>query len=413
MRLSAAALLALAPAAALAQAFDGARGVDTFTGPLVSASRILGLGGAYVAVAEGLDGAEANPAAVAQRSRHLARGWDWDWTLTWYVPQAGQIGRQDLGNDGVADAGLSGVGNGQAGLSYQYGRFGIGAFGGGWNLAAPRTGLGSMQIEYSHGSLAAGGSFRRETLVVGGSLTAVTGIVRVAAPSAAPAQVQYSGSTIRVGGLYRPRGAPWRLGAAVDFGALAKAQGDRATLPVATPSEFVFPWAVSVGVAGWVGPNADRFNEPPPIELERHPEWGPGPEWQETRRRPVLLTVQLDVVGPAPGAVAMESVLVPSVSAERSGAHASLVPRAGAEAEPLVEALRVRGGTYLEPSRTGGAPRGHATFGVDVRVPFPLQDLRLGLAGDLAARYQNVSLSLGFWSRLGPAPPVAPAEDAP
>jgi hypothetical protein len=42
-----------------------------------------------------------------------------------------------------------------------------------------------------------------------------------------------------------------------------------------------------------------------------------------------------------------------------------------------------------------------------VRVPFPYQDLRLGLSGDLAERYDNVSLSLGFWSRLGPAPPVA------
>jgi hypothetical protein len=30
----------------------------------------------------------------------------------------------------------------------------------------------------------------------------------------------------------------------------------------------------------------------------------------------------------------------------------------------------------------------------------------VGLAGDLAERYQNVGLSLGFFSDLGPVPPL-------
>jgi hypothetical protein len=46
-----------------------------------------------------------------------------------------------------------------------------------------------------------------------------------------------------------------------------------------------------------------------------------------------------------------------------------------------------------------------------VRVPFPLRDLQLGLGGDLAARFQNVSLSLGFWSSLGPARPATASPD--
>ena len=269
--------------------------------------------------------------------------------------------------------------------------------------------VGSVDLEYADASLAAGGSLRRDTVVVGASLTTVSGVVRVAPAAGAPAAVEYAGKTLRFGALVRPRGRPWRLGAALDLGARARAVGDRSALPVATPSEFVFPWTASLGVAGWLGPNADRFNEPPPVELELHPEWGPVPEWEETRRRPVLLSAQLDVVGPAPGAVSVESALVPSSPALRSGASASVVVRAGVEAEPLPESLRVRGGTYLEPSRTGASPRPHATFGLDVRVPFPLQDLRLGLAGDVAERYENVSLSLGFWSRLGPAAPAAAA----
>ena len=351
MRLTATAVLLtlLAPAAARGQPFDGTQTIDTYTGPLIASSRILGLGGAYVAVAEGLGGALVNPAAVAQRNARLARGWDWDWLLTWYVPDTGQVGRQDLGNDGGADVGLTGAGNGQLGLSFQWGRLGVAAFGGGWNLTAPRGGVGSVGMEIAEGSLAVGGSFRRETLVVGASFTTVSGVVRVVPATAGlPVAVEYSGSAIRLGALLRPRGSPWRLGAALRGEAVAKALGDRAAVPVATP-----------------------------------------------------------------GAVAIESALVPSAEARASGARASVVPRAGAEWEPAPDRFRVRGGTYVEPSRTGGSPRPHATFGIDVRVPFPWRDLQLGLSGDVAERFQNVSLSLGFWSTLGPAGPAPAAAPNP
>ena len=96
----------------------------------------------------------------------------------------------------------------------------------------------------------------------------------------------------------------------------------------------------------------------------------------------------------------------PSLS-EGSGAHPSLAPRLGVEWEPVRRLLHVRAGYYLEPSRTGSRPRSHATFGGEVRVPFWPLDLQVGLAGDLAERYQNVGLSLGFFSDLGPVPPVS------
>jgi hypothetical protein len=119
----------------------------------------------------------------------------------------------------------------------------------------------------------------------------------------------------------------------------------------------------------------------------------------------VLVSAQLDVVGPAPRAVAIESALVGTGEAPSSGRRASLAPRLGAEWEPLPARARVRGGGYLEPSRTGAPPRPHATFGVEARVPFPVRDLQVGLSGDWAARFENVSLSVGFWSNVAPAPP--------
>ncbi len=402
-------LVALAPAGAAAQAFDGTQGVDAYTGPLIAPSRILGLGGAYVAVAEGLGGAVVNPAAVAQPDRRLARSWDWDWLLTWYVPEAGQLGRQDLGNDGGPDVGLSGAGNGQVGLSFQRGRFGIAAYGGGWTLTALREGVGSVAMEVAQGSLAAGWAFRRGALVAGASLTTVSGVVRVVSPAGGQAAVDYSATTLRLGALFRPRGKAWRLGAALAPEGRAIPAGDRAAMPVATPAAFVFPWVLSVGAAGWLGPNADRLNEPSPYELERNPDWGTGPEWQETSRAPVLVSAQLDLVGPTPGCVSLQSALVPSGAAIPSGERASVVLRAGAEWQPAPERFRIRGGGYVEPSRTGAAARPHGTFGLEVRVPFPVRDLSLGLAGDVAERFQNVSLSLGFWSSVGPARPAVAA----
>ena len=50
-------------------------------------------------MAEGLAAAQSNPASVAQRNRHLARGWDWDWLLTWYVPDPRDVATHDLDND--------------------------------------------------------------------------------------------------------------------------------------------------------------------------------------------------------------------------------------------------------------------------------------------------------------------------
>jgi hypothetical protein len=65
--------------------------------------------------------------------------------------------------------------------------------------------------------------------------------------------------------------------------------------------------------------------------------------------------------------------------------------------------LRVRGGAYLEPSRTGAGYRLHGTFGLEVRVPCWPWDLQVALAADAARMYTNASFSVGFWSDLGPA----------
>src|SRR6218665_478463 len=52
-------------------------------GGLVGSSRVVGLGGAYVGIAEGVVGFASNLAALAHRSPQLDKDWDVGVTLSW------------------------------------------------------------------------------------------------------------------------------------------------------------------------------------------------------------------------------------------------------------------------------------------------------------------------------------------
>jgi hypothetical protein len=396
-------LLAFLPLVAVAQAFDGSQALDTYTGPVLASGRVTGLAGAYVGIGEGLAGLASNPASIAQRRRHLDRPWDVDGLLTWYLPQLDDVSRQDLDNDGAVDGALLGRANLQLGAGGQAGRLGGGILARTWVAGAGRSSGGRLEISIEDVSLAAGWSVWRDAVVVGASITAGRGVVRwYDAAGAEQSRLDYQASSLRLGALWRPRGAPWRLGVTWDPGARATPLGATAAFPVPVPTAFLFPWTLSIGASAWLGPNARRYNEPPPFALDVHPEWGEGPVHEPSRRRPVLVSAQLDVVGPAAGAVSLQSALVEGAPALASGTRPSLLPRLGAEWESWPDVLRVRGGTYLEPSRTGGGPRPHGTFGLEVRVPCWPWDLQVALGGDVARRLRNVSLSIGWWSDLGP-----------
>jgi hypothetical protein len=88
---------------------------------------------------------------------------------------------------------------------------------------------------------------------------------------------------------------------------------------------------------------------------------------------------------------------------QRSGRHAAISLRTGVEYEWLPGRLRVRTGGYWEPGRFDEtAARLHITAGADLRMfEFDLWGLRRGrlsVTGDIATRYTNVGLSIGFWN---------------
>jgi hypothetical protein len=110
------------------------------------------------------------------------------------------------------------------------------------------------------------------------------------------------------------------------------------------------------------------------------------------------------VSGAVDGAVGVESLVSQVVN--RSGERAVISLHLGAEAGVVPTLLKLRAGTYLEPTRfETSEPRLHATAGLDIKLAvwnvfglWPDDYMwRLGLGGDLARQYYMWGLTIGGW----------------
>lgn len=134
---------------------------------------------------------------------------------------------------------------------------------------------------------------------------------------------------------------------------------------------------------------------------------------------PVRLMTDVVVDAPVRSAVALESVLTGQPVAR--GAWYTVSPRVGAEVDVWRDRLRLRGGAYLEPSRTAlSGPRPHATAGFELRLfrlQAPLHGINLNLAWqigvDYAPRYfHGAWLGINLWQQgqMGGQPDPGPLE---
>jgi len=223
------------------------------------------------------------------------------------------------------------------------------------------------------------------------------------------------------------------------------------------PTQAILPWDVNLGVAVEIG--ADPFNKPwmseqhvaertelrmrlrmlerqdvrdaelarattdqerkailaryAPLDAEDSAEidaartaayWAIQEQLARAARRHVVLAASVLVSGQADSAVGIESFLSQTVN--RSGQETSVSLRLGAEMEVIPDWVRVRTGTYLEPTRfETSAPRAHFTGGFDVRAlnwnVFGLWPddyiWRVGVGGDIAHNYSTVSVTIAGW----------------
>jgi len=127
------------------------------------------------------------------------------------------------------------------------------------------------------------------------------------------------------------------------------------------------------------------------------------------------------VSGPVDQAVGVESLVSQTVN--RSGQRTVGSPRIGVESGGFLPWLRVRGGSYLEPTRfDGSTARVHATAGFDIKLvkwnvfgAWPDDYLwRLGVGGDVSRQYYTWGFTIaGWYPRHADATELLPAGQSP
>lgn len=226
------------------------------TGPVLAPSRVLGLGGAYQGIAEGLPGFAVSAAAPAVRP---AWSWDWfDYDLDASISVPNAFRRiDDLEYDGVAEGfNYSGFVFVTLGAAAQLGPWGIGVT---TDLSrfdlTPDRGAGEESFRgfLSKTKLLAGRSFFDGDLVIGGGLRHIGFDVSGTTPDGdTKSLVTVQGMAPEVGFLFRPAEHSYRIGATYRMAVSTGKPGPEDVEKVDRwwiPQSVNAPWEVDIGVA--------------------------------------------------------------------------------------------------------------------------------------------------------------------
>jgi hypothetical protein len=454
-------LLALAGSAATSQAhaqtFQPIRrndfNIDVFTGPTFASGRLVGMAGAYAPIATGIDGVAWNTSAYATRELWETSWFGWELSLGLVFP--GAFSGDDLDNNGDSSIPYNSLIFLSGGLRFQFGDFGIGVLQRAQGFSVVVDGTVS-DVSLNLTNLGIGHAFFDGQLVLGAGLRVATFDI---SQQTGATLVEFTGAGFETGVMLGLDGLPWRMGASVRTSVSSRitegasvdlnSEGQRVVGSFILPNEVHLPWEVEFGFAyqfgsrplnrRWINPHEVEAEERAALRrrqgarlsrvpLERRDEHF----WQRERARRVgeeamlqrrlnalqlthekemrllsreyvLLSADILLSGVSPNAIGLEAFL----SQQRQGAGETVSPtlRIGAETEPWPNRLKLRLGSYLEPSRFDESGfRMHATFGLDVRLfdwtLFGMLDefsVRVTASADIAPRYNDWGIAIGFW----------------
>lgn len=359
--------------------------IDLYLGPALGSGRIVSMGGAAVALAEGSAGMLANPAAPGVRPATSKGNWDWDWHVDWLSPQLGS----DFDRNGILtaedDLDLSPFVTGGAVIIYK--QWALGA-----SINSFQQDAGAVNPTFIIGEVSLARSFLAEELVVGvgvrtGNLEVTDDQQRVL--------FEIAGSALQAGAVWRPSLIDIRVGGTVSLPVVGREVTVENCDPMSCngfilPTEVKVPWRLAGGFAWRRGPT--RWNRRVAGEFRDE--------------RALTLAGDVVVFGGNSDSYGVEAFALNKL--QRSGSTPSVSVRAGAEYEWKPGWFRLRGGSYWEPGRfedeLGDSIPGrlHATLGFDVRVYSrkvwgDTYRLRLSLTADAAEQYYNGGVSIGFW----------------
>ncbi len=238
--------------------------LDAFRGPVIGTSRVVGLAGAVVAIAEGTEGGLQNPAAVANRPQQSLEWWDYWWGLGFVYPFDSDDyfnSGNPFDSEGVEDRDINFFFFNPA-LYFQFNHLGLGI-----NIDLQHVDV-RLQEDSSAQSLALdldvatthlqlGYGFLDGQLTIGVGANVLAQNVRVAGDEIRQSY-QESGWGGEIGVLYRPEGRAWRLGASAATPIRLDVDADRAIARVVQngvesmlflPQNIESPWHGSVGFA--------------------------------------------------------------------------------------------------------------------------------------------------------------------
>jgi hypothetical protein len=340
-------------------------------------TRKIAMGGAFVGLAEGNAAIQDNPAAVAYRPRAFMRPWEFDMalgTLTTTDDDTDNSGSTSLvySDHVLADVGLMG----------QYKHFGLGFLA---KMSAYKSNdLPQDQVaQLVSGNISTGYECMDHQLALGFSLTPI-GARAHPEGSHDARSFGLKGFGYAGGIIYHPERGHWRFGAAY-------------TSAVSTDQELVQTGTSPVKVGNLIVPGGVLVAGS--TALGGAYEWDQFPFW---KRHPAIATFDMRIFNVSPpDAQSVKSFL--TQTAQPVGQKTIVTLHTGLEAEAVPKFLRLRVGTYREPSRYDGiSARQHITCGFEARVTkFNVWDhrpLSISYAFDAAKRYQVHSFSVWLYT---------------
>lgn len=360
--------------------------IDFHRGPLLTSSRITGMGGAYTSVAEGVDGYVRNPAAIANRNAQSTTFFDLGLAFDLQTTTNDTI---DFDNDGATLGSESKASSALLGARIALGPFALGALYSIREFSA--TNGGSFTIAELAG--VTGLALFEGALVVGGGV----GVrwLDLNRSQGETVATEMSSLFVDVGVLYRPVHSNLRIGAR--FRPAASASDEVVVGMAGRPTTLTarYPWEANLGISYMV----------PFGERARNESIGGFEGWNVDRtildQRYVLFSADLVADGAVANSINPEGFLCGSAScSRRSGDKVSFGAHLGVESEIIHDRLRLRVGSYTEPDRTNRLDgRLHFTGGADLRLfNLWILPIKIGAAFDLAPRYMTLQLGIGFWT---------------
>jgi hypothetical protein len=354
---------------------DNNYSLDLRQGPILGSARQVALGGAYIGVAEGIASLNSNSAGVAFRLERSTTEFDWDWTAG-----VNDLKSNDFDNNGESPPNYRSHRIRSLGLMGQYGPWGVGILHSSEILALEGLTSGDDEYVLSVTYLALGRQFLDRELTLGVGLRATTTKLRTKTFDTTLGKL--SGIGWDVGGVWNPQRGPFRLGATYSSSISSSQSLDNTSGSPVTVKGLIIPQQVILPASFGVGMS---------YAVDSAPFWK-SHKW--------LVAGDLLFTASSKNAVGVESVLAQTV--QPVGTHDTVSVRLGSELEVMPGRLRLRLGSYYEPSNYEGvSSRTHLTGGFEVRMfhtsLWGEYDWSLTSTVDSAQDYLNVLIAVGFW----------------